>query len=230
MPGPRKPHPRGRTQALGQRTPRAVKDQVMATKKTPTTGTPATAPRQPVRQSITLEMAIARAPHAALAANLSRTFGLEEPDYQAIREIHEECIGRAANALKEPLDVQTNPKAMQIHLQRIVGAFVSSAYGAAMFYGNKVSDARRETMASENDHRDEDRTGVAGFESKAERARLFAARMGLQAYALLAAAEGAVSAYEHVTGETWKPYEGQPPSPAPVARQSAAAEMAAFGD
>ena len=89
---------------------------------------------------------------------------------------------------------------------------------------------RRETMASENEHQDEDRDGVAGFKSKAERARLFAARMGLQAYALLAAADGAVSAYEHVTGETWKPYEPETPGPAPIARQSAAAELAAFGD
>lgn len=202
----------------------------MASKKTPTTGTtPATAPRQPVRHAITLELVIAHAPHAGLAATLSRTFGLDEPDYNAIRETTEECVGLSANALKEPLDVETNTKAMQIHLQRIVGAFVSSAYGAAMFYGNKVSDARRETMASENDYRDEDRDGVAGFDSKAERARLFAARMGLQAYALLAAAEGAVSAYEHVTGETWKPYEAPPTGPAPVARQSAAAELAAFG-
>ena len=35
--------------------------------------------------------------------------------------------------------------------------------------------------------------------SKAERARIFAAEMGLQAHALMAAAEGAVSAYAHIT-------------------------------
>ena len=203
----------------------------MASKKTPTTSTtkPATAPRPPVRQNITLELVIALAPHAGLAATLSRTFGLEEPDYNAIRDTTEECVGLSANALKEPLGVATNTKAMEIHLQRVVGAFVGSANGAANFYQNKVSEARRQTMASENDHRDEDRDGVAGFESKAERARLFAARMGLQAFALTAAAEGAVSAYERVTGETWKPYEAPPTGPAPVARQSAAAELAAFG-
>jgi hypothetical protein len=68
-------------------------------------------------------------------------------------------------------------------------------------------------MASQNDDRDEDRDGVASFDSKAERARLFAAEMGLQAYALMAAAEGAVHAYNAITGEDWKPYE-PPPSPA----------------
>jgi len=79
------------------------------------------------------------------------------------------------------------------------------------------------------DDRDEDRDGVSGFESRAERARIFAAEMGLQAHALLAAAEGAVSAYAHLTGSEWKPYEA--PSTAPsVSRASAAAQLGAFGD
>jgi hypothetical protein len=47
--------------------------------------------------------------------------------------------------------------------QRIVGAFVSSAYGAATFYQSKVTQAKDLTMASQNDDRDEDRTGVAGL-------------------------------------------------------------------
>lgn len=195
----------------------------MTSKKTP--ATPATATRQPVRQDITLELVTARAPHAGLAANLARTFGLDDVDYAEIRDISEEAFGRAAQALTGAL----NDKAMQIHLQRIAGAFVSSAYGAATFYQNKLSEARRETMASESDHRDNDRDGVAGFDSKAERARLFAAQMGLQSYALMAAAEGALSAYEHVTGDVWKPYQGQQAPAASVARQSAAAELAAFG-
>ena len=92
----------------------------------------------------------------------------------------------------------------------MVGSFVGSAYGAAQFYGTKVTQARDLTVASQNDDRDEDRGGAAGFEGKAERARIFAAEMGLQAHALMAAAEGAVSAYAHLTGEDWKPYE--PPS------------------
>ncbi len=119
--------------------------------------------------------------------------------------------------------------AMQIHLQRIVGAFVGSAYGAAQFYGTKKSAAMDLTSRLLNDARDEDREGPAGFESKAERARLFAAEMALQSFALLAAAEGAVAAYADITGETWKPYETPLPASASVTRQSAAAEMAAFG-
>ena len=104
-----------------------------------------------------------------------------------------------------------NEKALQIHLQRIVGSFVGSAYGAAQFYGTKKSAAMELTSRLLNDDRDEDRDGPSGFESKAERARLFAAEMALQSFALLAAAEGAVAAYAEVTGETWKPYEAPTP-------------------
>ncbi len=181
--------------------------------------------KSPVRQAITFELVQAHAPHAGLAENLSRTFGIDPVDYAAILEATEENIGLSAKALQPTL----NDKAMEIHLQRVVGSFVSSAYGAATFYGTKVTQAKDLTMKSQNDDRDGDRGGVSGFESKAERARQFAAEMGLQAYALMAAAEGAVSAYAHITGEDWKPYEA-PAAPAnSTIRQSAEAQMAAFG-
>ena len=198
----------------------------MASKKsTPKTPAQPKSRTQPTRQAITLEAVAARAPHAALAENLSRTFGIDPVDYAAIRETTEEHIVCASNALCDNL----NEKALQIHLQRVVGSFVGSAFGAAQFYGTKVTQARDLTMASQNEDRDEDRSGGAGFESKAERARLFAAEMGLQAFALMAAAEGAIHAYAAVTGEDWKPYE-PPSNPASTtARQSAAAELAAFG-
>ena len=119
---------------------------------------------------------------------------------------------------------------MEIHLQRVVGSFVSSAYGASTFYQTKVTTAKDLTMASQNDSRDEDRDGVSGFMSKAENARLFAAQMGLQAYALMAAAEGAVHAYAHITGEDWKPYEApMSATSSTTSRKSAAEEMNAFG-
>jgi hypothetical protein len=198
----------------------------MAFKKSdPKTAQNTTTRKAPVRQAITLEAVIARAPHAGLAENLSRTFGIDCPDYAAIREGTEENVVRSANVLRDDL----NDKAMEIHLQRVVGSFVSSAYGAATFYQSKVTTAKDLTMASQNDDRDEDRSGVAGFESKAERARLFAAEMGLQAYALMAAAEGAVHAYGHITGETWKPYEAPMPATSSTSRKSAAEEMNAFG-
>jgi hypothetical protein len=198
----------------------------MATKNTPAKNAQRPTPRQPVRQAITLELVQAHAPHVGLAENLSRTFGFEPVDYAAIMEATEEHVALAAEALKSNL----NERAMGIHLQRVVGAFVSSAFGAAQFYGTKVTQARDLTVAGANDDRDEDRDGVAGFDSRAANARSFAAEMGLQAYALLAAAEGAVSAYAHITGDTWKPYE-PPASPngGAVARASAAEELAAFG-
>ena len=181
--------------------------------------------KSPVRQAITFELVQAHAPHAGLAENLSRTFGIDPVDYAAILEATEENIGLSAKALQPTL----NDKAMEIHLQRVVGSFVSSAYGAATFYGTKVTQAKDLTMKSQNDDRDEDRGGVSGFESKAERARQFAAEMGLQAYALMAAAEGAVSAYAHITGDDWKPYEAPAAPASSNSRQSAEAQMAAFG-
>ena len=131
---------------------------------------------------------------------------------------------RSANALVDNL----NERAMAMHLQRIVGSFVASACGAGQFYGQKVSQAKDLTARLANDHRDEDRDGPSGFEDRAARARSFAAEMGLQAYALLAAAQGAVDAYAQMIGEDWKPYEAPRPVSENVGRQSAAAEMAAF--
>ena len=173
------------------------------------------------RKSITLEMAVALCPHSALAENLSRMFGLEPVDTAGIREATEEHLALATKQL--PL----SEKALEMHLQRIVGAFVGSAFGAGQFYSSKVTQARELTMKLANEDRDEDRDGVGGFESRGERARIFAAEMGLQAHALLAAAEGAVSVYAHLTGGEWKPYEA--PSHAPsVSRGSAAAQLGAF--
>lgn len=177
------------------------------------------------RHAITFEMVVRIAPHQGLADNLVRTFGLEPVDYDAIRDATGEHVTRTAQALNGAL----NERAMQIHLQRVTGAFVGSAFGAAQFYGTKKSAALDLTSRLLNDDRDEDREGPAGFESKAERARLFAAEMGLQSFALLAAAEGAINAYTEITGETWKPYEAPLPASASVSRQSAAAEIAAFG-
>ncbi len=175
----------------------------------------------PVRQSITFALAMSVCPHAGLADNLSRTFGLDPVDTAGIRESTEEHLALASKEL--PL----SDKALEMHLQRIVGAYVSSAFGAGQFYSSKVTQARDLTMKLANEDRDEDRDGVSGFESRAERARIFAAEMGLQAHALIAAAEGAVSAYAHLTGSEWKPYEA--PSQAPtVSRGSATAQMGAF--
>jgi hypothetical protein len=176
------------------------------------------------RQAITLELVVALAPNHTQAEKMSSAFGLDLVDYHGVRETTEEQIGRSAQALQPTV----NETAMRIHLQRIVGAFVGSAHGAAGFYQSKVTQARDLTSKLANEDRDEDRDGVYGFETKAARARQFAAQAGITAYALLAAAEGAVHAYTEITGEEWRPYEGPLAAPATVSRQSAATEMAAL--
>jgi hypothetical protein len=178
------------------------------------------------RRAITLEMAAACCPNQGQADRIAQSFGLGSIDAHSIRELTERTVVDGATALQAEL----NEKAMQIHLQRIVGAYVGSAYGAGQFYSKAVTDARDVTAKLANDLRDEDLDGPVGFDSRAQRKREFAAEMGLQAYALLAAAEGAVAAYAHVTGETWKAYERQPEIAIPaISRQAAEAQMAAFG-
>ena len=211
MPGQRKPHPRGRTPAQrrrdlpGREKGRDHDPQIHAgNREDPDDPHP---PGAPVHH---LRVGRATCPHQGLTDNLVRTFGLEPVDYDGIRDATAEHIARAAKAFGTAL----NEKALQIHLQRITGAFVGSAFGAAQFYGTKKSAAMELTSKLLNDERDEDRDGPAGFESKAERARLFAAEMALQAFALMAAAEGAISAYADITGEAWKPYEA-PAHPPP---------------
>ena len=183
------------------------------------------APRQPVRQAITLELVRALTPSEAKTEAMSATFGIEPVAHATIRENIEEHVVRIANELRDNL----NDKAMQIFLQRLVGSFVGGAHGAALFYGNKKSDALALNNRLINDTRDEDRDGVAGFDSKAARAAAFAAEMGLQASALYAAAEGAVYAYANVTGDEWKPYESAQPA-ATVEQKSTAAMIAALAD
>ena len=119
---------------------------------------------------------------------------------------------------------------MQIHLQRIVGAFVGSAYGAATFYQSKVTDSPRPHRGvPERRPRRGPRPGWPGSRARPNAPASSPPEMGLQAYALMAAAEGAVHAYAHVTGETWKPYEAPIAASSSTARKSAAEELAAFG-
>jgi len=196
----------------------------MASKTAPKSASKS-AQRQPVRQAITLELVRAITPSEIKAETMSQTFGLEPVAHASIRESVEEHVIRIANELRDNL----NDKAMNIFLQRVVGSFVSAAHGAAVFYGNKKSEALALNSRLLNDSRDEDRDGVAGFESKAARAAAFAAEMGVQASALYAAAEGAVSAFSHITGDDWKPYEGAQPA-ATVEQRSTETMLAALAD
>jgi len=179
-----------------------------------------------LRRGTTLEMVRLACPDTTQAYRISESFGLPVLDSDGIRELHESLITETADSLKDGLA----ERAMQIHLQRIVGAYVGSAHGAGQFYSRAVTDARDATAKSACDARDEDVDGPVGFDGQAQRRREFAADMGLQAHALRMAAEGAVKAYEQVVGEAWKPFERPVENPGQsVDRKAAEAQMAAFG-
>jgi hypothetical protein len=178
------------------------------------------------RTPITLESATALCPTEAQAAAIATAFGLDPVAGDDIFTATRQSLLEAAASLTAHL----SEKALAMHLQRIVGAYVGSAFGAGGFYSGRVTAARDLTSRLANDQRDEDRDGPVGFQSRAQRAREFAAQAGLQAHAVLVAAQGAVSAYAHLTGEDWKPYAGQQqPVGEAVSRQAAEEQLAAFG-
>ncbi|OOO28486.1 MULTISPECIES: hypothetical protein [Rhizobium] len=182
--------------------------------------------RPSAQRATTLEMVRHACPDSVQAIRISESFGLPVVDSDGIRDLHRQQLIDSADALKDGL----GGKAMQIHMQRIVGSFVGSAYGAGQFYSRSVTEARDLTTKLANEFRDEDLDGPVGFDSRAQRKREFAADMGLQAHVLRMAAEGAVSAYEDITGETWKPYErGSIATPtASLDQKAASLQMSAF--
>ena len=154
--------------------------------------------------------------------HVAQAFGLIVPEYEAIRAQHSIAIKRMAEAFEGSL----NDKATAMHFQRIVGALVSSAVGAGRFYSEKVSQARDATARAADGGNDELGTPI-GFDSRAQRTREFAADMAMQAFALLAAAHGAIDAYRDLTGEDWKAYETS--ADATVEKKAAASQIGAFG-
>jgi hypothetical protein len=179
------------------------------------------APKAQARTVPTFEIALQLCPHQGTAESVAAAFGLIVPEYEAIRAEH----ASALRAMAEAFDDALNEKARMMHFQRVVGALVGSAVGAGRFYSDKVSEARAATARSADGGEDELGTPI-GIESKAQRAREFAADMAMQAYGLLAAAHGAIDAYRRLTGEDWKAYEAQPQ--ATVERQAGAAQINAF--
>ena len=179
-----------------------------------------------LRKGASLEMVRLACPDSAQASLISESFGLPVIDSDGIRDLHHKIIVDTAESLNEGL----GDRAMQIHLQRIVGSYVGSAHGAGQFYSRAVSEARDATAKSANDARDEDLDGPVGFDSNAQRKREFAADMGIQAHALRCAAEGVVTAYAEVVGESWKPFQRQVENPGQtVDRKVAELQMAALG-
>jgi hypothetical protein len=180
---------------------------------------------QAERTIVTFETAVRVCPCAGQVAAIIRAFGLPDVDYAALRDATEEQIARSATGLTDIL----SEKALEMHLQRIVDAFVRSAHGAGSFFQGKADIARDLSSKAANEERDEDRPGTDGTANRAERAREFAGQMAVQAYALLAAADGAVQAYVQVTGNEWKPYAGAVRAHRTVERQAAAAQLEALG-
>lgn len=179
-----------------------------------------------LRKGATLEMVRLTCPDTAQALLIAESFGTAVIDSDGIRDLHERLIVETADSLSKGL----GERAMQIHLQRVVGAYVGSAHGAGQFYSRAVTEARDATAKLANDARDEDIGGPVGYDSAAQRKREFAADMGVQAHALRMAAEGAVAAYEHIVGEAWKPFDRPVENPgASVDRKAAAAQLAALG-
>ena len=191
---------------------------------------PATQSRQSarvvqLRKGATIEMVRLTCPDEAQALRIAESFGTAILDSDGIRDMHERLIVETATALADGL----GERAMQIHLQRIVGAYVGSAHGAGQFYSRAVTEARDATAKGSADARDEDLDGPVGYDSAAQRKREFAADMGVQAHALRMAAEGAVAAYEQIVGEAWKPFDRPVDNPGQsLDRKAAAAQMSAF--
>lgn len=182
------------------------------------------------RKPATLATAAQLCATADNAEAMARGFGLPGVDADGIRAGVEGFFAQHAEALAETM----GERALPMHLQRIAGAFVGSAQGAGAYYAERVSQARRLMDEWENGRgadRDEDADGrsYSGLPTRAQRAREFAAQVGLQSFAALAAAEGAVSGYRAATGEDWKPYERQDaPAAQGLDRRAARAQMAAF--
>jgi hypothetical protein len=55
------------------------------------------------RDAITLGRVTAVCPNRAIAASIARRFALQQVDYAAVPEAHDEAIGRMANAFGETL-------------------------------------------------------------------------------------------------------------------------------
>src|ERR1700727_1118983 len=180
------------------------------------------APKRETRTPVTFQTAVQLCPHQGVAENVAQAFGLIVPEYEAIRAQHSIAVKRMA----EPFEGSLNDKATAMHFQRIVGSLVSSAVGAGRFYSEKVSQARDATARAADGGNDELGTPI-GLDSRAQRTREFAADMAMQAFALLAAAHGAIDAYRDLTGEDWKAYETS--ADATVEKKAAASQMGAFG-
>ena len=82
-----------------------------------------------LRRGATIEMVRLTCPDGSQALKIAESFGSAFLDSDGIRDMHERLIIETAAGLSDGLA----ERAMQIHLQRIVGAYVGSAHGAGQF-------------------------------------------------------------------------------------------------
>lgn len=94
-----------------------------------------------LRKGATLEMVRLTCPDATQALKIAESFGAAIVDSDGIRSLHERLIVETADSLSEGL----GEKAMQIHLQRIVGiqshALRMAAEGAVAAYEQVVGES-----------------------------------------------------------------------------------------
>jgi len=147
--------------------------------------------------------------HEQISA-ICRAFAIDEVHFDSMvataRDITRMEITLMADALVSDFNGEKNYRALEMHMQRIVGSRVSSAYGQANFYETKRQAAKDLSNSFSNADREEDRMGIDGGANRAAQARQFAATLGVKAFALLAVAEGAVAEYDAYFGTPWKPY------------------------
>ena len=174
------------------------------------------------RPALTFDIAVQLCPHQGMAEKVAETFGLIVPEYDAIREQHARALRSMWTAFGESL----NEKATEMHFQRIVGSLISSAVGAGRFYSDKVSEARAAAARAADGGREPD--APVGFESRALRVAEFAADMAMQAFALLAAADGAVQAFKEITGDDWVAYQAHDEAQGGLQQRSLKTQLSAF--
>ncbi len=179
-----------------------------------------------VQMPFTLERSAQTCPSFDRMAKLETMFGFTVPDAAELREKTEEAIGTIGNTLVaahgEGGEVGTS-----MSLQSCVEAFVVRACLACELADSKASNVRRE-VSKFNAERSEDRDGPSGFPSFLDNMMDFAARLALQGFVAHYMAEGAVSAFAHVTGTEWKPRARKAPGSAPLDQQAAQARLSAF--
>ena len=178
-----------------------------------------------VQQPFTLERSALTCPTLDRMSRLASMFGFTVPDIAELQETAEECVGKLGNLLVASLGAR-GEIGTSMSLQGYVEAFVVRACLACEMADAKASNVRN-AVSKFNAERDEDRDGPSGFPSYIENMMDFGAQLALQGFVAHYMAEGAVSAFAHVTGEDWKPRARKAAS-APLDERAAAARLAAF--